>query len=668
MASRSYQIFRVKIVAVKRILQLSQVFYIYREQLKRENFLTNKTKVVLFGMLLILLTSLPLYPSVRATVVTFSQTASGNFLSSGGTHLLFTPGTPPPATPPQNDQRFDVNKFINRPIPGKSAGSTTTTPRPLIAFPSVVADSIVSPGSEEHFKKAKGLNALDNFATHGFSVEPPDQALCVGNGFVIEVNNLVLKVFSASNFAPIGPDERIETLFGTPLTFVGPPFTVQGDPRCLFDTATGHWFISQLYFDFDNNIARDYIAVSTTSSPTGLYNIYFLTTTNDGTAGTQGPDEGCPCLQDQPLLGADANTIDISTNEFPCDQVGTCSGDDVFNGAQFYLIDKAALAAGAAASTINVAYFNIGLNVATDDGACVTDVGTTCWFSVQPASSPFASEYDTLSGGTVWATSALDFVGLNDNRIAVWQFTNTGSITTSPAITGNEQTLSSQSYGAFNPFQFATQKAGPIPLGDTFFFSAEGPIQPDDDRMQASVLAQGNLWTDLATIVHESNAGGTKQWGAAYWIIKIRPAAGVLGAIVQQNYVAALGEDITYPAIGVSKASVSANGIIAFTISGAAFFPSTGYARVNVATAGAVGGVIRLADNGLSPQDGFTEYGFPRWGDYSYAVASGGRVFFANEYIQFPNCSDATFTVDPTCLGTRAKFSNWGTSLNSVAP
>ncbi len=633
-----------------------------------ENFLTNKTKVTLFGMLLILLTASPLiaYPSVRATVVTFPQTASGNFLTSGGTHLLFTPDTPPPVTPPQNDQRFDLNKFINRPLPHKSAGATAT-PLPLIALPSVIADFIVNPSAEDHLHKAKGLNALDNFATHGFSVEPPDQALCVGNGFVIEVNNLVLKVFAASNFAPVGPDEGIETLFGTPLTFVGPPVTVQGDARCLFDAATGRWFISQLYFDFDNSIARDYIAVSTTSSPTGLYNIYFLTTTNDGTAGTQGPDEGCPCLQDQPLLGADANTIVISTNEFPFTSFPT---DDIFNGAQLYFIDKAALAAGAIASTINVVYFNIGLNVATDDGPCVTDVGNTCWFSVQPASSPFASEYDTLSGGTVWATSALDFFGLNDNRIAVWQFTNTGSITTAaPVITGNEQTLSSQSYGAFNPFQFATQKAGPIPLGDTVFFLPEGPIQPDDDRMQASILAQGNLWTQLATIVHETNAGGTKQWGAAYFIIKIRPAVGVLGAIVQQNYVAAIGEDITYPMIGVSKAGISKNGIMTFTISGADFFPSTGYAKVNVATAGAVGGVITLADNGKSPQDGFTEYGgTARWGDYSYAVASGGRIFFANEYIQFPNCSDPTFTLDPTCGGTRAKFSNWGTSLNSVTP
>ncbi len=622
----------------------------------------NKTKIVILGILLILLTAWPLIPysSVRASsVVTFSQTARGHFLTAGGSGLLFTPtSAPPKATPPQNGKHFDVNKYINRPLPGKSAGPTTATP--LISLPGVIADSIVN--NANGATTAKGLNALDNFATHAFDVEPPDQALCVGNGFAIEANNLVLKVFSASNFAAAGPDEAIETLFGTPLSFTGTPFTIQGDPRCLFDAGTGHWFISQLYLDLTNNISRVYIAVSTTTSPFGFYKIYFLTTTNDGTAGTQGPDTGCPCFGDQPLLGADSNSIVLSTNEFPISVAG-------FNGAQNYFIDKSGLASGAPASTINVVYFNLGsLAAPGSPPGCPVN----CWFSVQPASSPFASQYDTLSGGTVWATSALDFVGLNDNRIAVWQFTNTGSITTAtPTITGNEQTLPSESYGAFNPFQFALQKAGPIPDGNVnFFTTTEGPIQPDDDRMQASVLSQGMLWSELATIVKETNAGNTLHWGAAYFIVKIHPSVGVLGAIVRQDYVSALGQDITYPAIGVSKASVSLNGIMTFTLSGAGHFPSTGYARVNVATAGAVGGQIFVADMGKSPQDGFTEYdGFnPRWGDYSYAVASGGKVYFANEFIQFPNCSDPTYTLDPTCGGTRSTFANWGTSLNSVTP
>jgi hypothetical protein len=80
----------------------------------------------------------------------------------------------------------------------------------------------------------------------------------------------------------------------------------------------------------------------------------------------------------------------------------------------------------------------------------------------------------------------------------------------------------------------------------------------------------------------------------------------------------------------------------------------------------------------MSPQDGFSQYqGFPgpirpRWGDYSAGVflPGTGRIYFANEYIQFPNCTGASFNVkkNATCGGTRNGQSNWGTSVNFVTP
>jgi hypothetical protein len=51
-------------------------------------------------------------------------------------------------------------------------------------------------------------------------------------------------------------------------------------------------------------------------------------------------------------------------------------------------------------------------------------------------------------------------------------------------------------------------------------------------------------------------------------------------------------------------------------------------------------------------------------------VPDTGRIYFANEYIQYPNCTPASgFTLDnATCGGTRNGLSNWGTSVNSVVP
>ena len=73
---------------------------------------------------------------------------------------------------------------------------------------------------------------------------------------------------------------------------------------------------------------------------------------NNGTEGT--PDHGCtagfpPCLGDYPHIGADANAIFLTTNEFAV--VGPC-----FFGAQIYAISKRALAAGA--SSVHVVLFD----------------------------------------------------------------------------------------------------------------------------------------------------------------------------------------------------------------------------------------------------------------------------------------------------------------------
>ena len=82
-----------------------------------------------------------------------------------------------------------------------------------------------------------------------------------------------------------------------------------------------------------------------------------------------------------------------------------------------------------------------------------------------------------------------------------------------------------------------------------------------------------------------------------------------------------------------------------------------------------------VADLGKSPQDGFTEYlGYPgptspRWGDYSWAIYYGGRVYFAGEYIPYRSCTGSAFTLTiGTCGGTRDGYANWGTSVNSVRP
>src|SRR5206468_11141076 len=91
------------------------------------------------------------------------------------------------------------------------------------------------------------------------------------------------------------------------------------------------------------------IAVSQTSNPIGTWSIYRVPVQNDGTDGT--PDHGCalnddgtghgPCLGDYPHIGANADGVYITTNEY------AFFPEFVYMGAQIYAFSKADLASNA---------------------------------------------------------------------------------------------------------------------------------------------------------------------------------------------------------------------------------------------------------------------------------------------------------------------------------
>ena len=102
-----------------------------------------------------------------------------------------------------------------------------------------------------------GLNHRNQRLANGgnqFSLEPPDQGLCVGNGLVMEIINDVLKIYSPSG-ATVKATEDLNTFFGLPAainrsTGVAGPFL--SDPKCYYDTDTHRWFLSilDLHRDF----------------------------------------------------------------------------------------------------------------------------------------------------------------------------------------------------------------------------------------------------------------------------------------------------------------------------------------------------------------------------------------------------------------------------------
>jgi hypothetical protein len=543
-------------------------------------------------------------------------------------------------------------------------------------------------GSAEGANTVKGLNAFDLWSTHlHFNVEPPDQMLCASNDFVFEGVNDNVRVYT-SDLKPASTVQTIEGFFGLPIP--GALFALS-DPKCYFDSPTGRWFVT-VTVPFDPTISFVLLAVSTSKSPLGAWNVYAIDTTDNGTDGTPN-NPGCVCLGDQPLLGANPDAIFISTNEFS-------SATFAFNGANMYVLDKAALAQGS--PSVNVVLFTLGLSLSTPDGPCLP-ADITCWYTVQPATSPGSldsnnqngNQADNGQGGVEYALSALQFgdhpYELIDNRIAVWAFTNTQSITSDFQSIGVQfRVIGSESYET--PITFAAQKAGPTPRGDFCKFGdpakknlhpcsdantpnnpavvLPGPIQPNDDRMNQVVFANGLLWGGLNTAVKVTNEEGAPSIhnGIAYFVVQPGWHHGILqGSIWNQGYIAATGADVLFPSVGVTD---SGQGVIAFTLTGHDFYPSAAFVTIDGRS---TGDQVNVAAKGQSPSDGFTEFQFfgtsafrPRWGDYSAAVAFGGKVYFSTEYIQYPSCSDSAWAQDPSCGGTRGRSANWGTSISVI--
>jgi hypothetical protein len=614
-------------------------------------------------------------------------------------------------------------------------------------FPGVIVNRSLSKGvgqgaSANSGKKAKsnpvfetgfdGLNFYQQRYARGgnqFSVEPPDQALCVGNGYVLEAVNDVLNIFNTSGQSVLPDNTATNIVSGFPRnvnhaidlnsfygyapainrsTGVRGPFVT--DPSCLYDAATQRFFVVVLTLDTFPNGAFTLvnhldIAVSQTSNPTGLWNIYRRDVTNDGT-NSGGVNPG-PYLGDYPHIGADAYGFYITTNAYPW----CCNG---FSGAQIYAFSKAQLAAGAGSVTV-VHLDTFGtVNVASDAGS--TQPGFTVW----PAQSPGTDSFQTDAGGTEYfmSSNAADeathpVAGMGgtyvSNQIVVWTLTNTSSLNTaSPALSLSNKVLAVEQYAL--PPKMKQPGSGTLATTDTplgrcindtttvtiagtgcwrLLFNPPAPAHnevistPDsnDTRMQQVMYANGKLWGALDTALNPD--GGPQRAGIAYFIMN--PSA---GKVVLQGYLGAIGHDFTYPAIGVTA---SGRGVIAFTASGDSTNPSAAYAPIDAHVGVGDWSFAGPDGEGAAQDDGFTSYkaevGNPprtRWGDYGSAAVDGDSIWIASEFIADTcNYTDwgGPFFVGGTgdnLLGTcggaahgpgvRAALGNWATRISKFKP
>jgi hypothetical protein len=451
------------------------------------------------------------------------------------------------------------------------------------------------------------------------------------------------------------------------------------DPSCLLDRATQRFFNVVLTLDV-NPVTGAFlgsnhldIAVSQTADPTGAWNVYRLPVQDDGTQGT--PDHGCtdgvgghgPCLGDYPHIGADRNGFYITTNEY--ESIG-----NAFIGAQVYAFSKTALASGAATVAVT--------QIDTSQAAPGNKPGFTLW----PAQTS-GNDFNDNAGGTesflsstaadeAQCTSGSEIChGSGASKVILdWNLTGTSTLNTASPVISLANIPVRVSQYAIPPK--SNQKAGDFPLGQCLNTPAcatsvilgvpdpftEALSHPDsnDTRMQQVTYADGKLWGALDTDVV---VRGAHKAGIAWFIIRPRS-----GDLVNQGTLALKGNNVTYPAIGVTS---QGRGVMAFTVLGDDHYPSAGYAGIDASNGT---GAVHIAAEGLGPDDGFSGYnafGPPRtrWGDYGAAAVDGNSIWIASEYIA-QTCTLAQYLTSPigSCGGTRTSLANWATRISKVTP
>lgn len=576
---------------------------------------------------------------------------------------------------PRPEFKWKHNIFPRRPLDApkvKSSNVAGSNPELTLSFDGM-----------NHFDQRFGSSAGNN----QWSLEPPDQGLCAGNGYVVEAVNSVIRVWDTNGNALTGVGD-LNTFFDYPVAIdrstgaYGPDVI---DPQCYYDPDSNRFIVdlTTLYqvgttsaYSGKNSID---VAVSNTGDPTGTWTIYHVPAQNDGTDGT--PNHGCttdgttpgPCFQDYPHIGGDKYGVYISTNEY--DLFGPN-----YNAAQIFAFSKNELASHPASIHVTLVE-NLKL------------AGTPGW-TVWPAISP-AGQASKEANGTEFFLSTIAGDGSETGNptgtaryIGLWALTNTRSLNSaSPALDIQSQVINSETYVV--PPK-ADQKAGNVPMADClndttdllgpglgcwYFFvdppptwqpEVETNIDSNDSRMQQVWYTNGMLWGSADTAV---NVGHDIKAGVAWFAVdpNVDRRGHLDGKVRKQGYLALANNNLTYPALAMGT---NGKGVIAFSVMGADYYPSAGYATIN---ADGDVGPIHIAAGGLGPDDGFTgykafQYFRPRWGDYGAAVTDGRNIWIASEYIG-QTCDYQTWLSGGfTCGNTRTAYANWDTRISKVTP
>ncbi len=529
--------------------------------------------------------------------------------------------------------------------PANAQLSTPSAPSLPVVTPSIVSGRSGAVGRDGISGTEMRYASPDGYRWN-YSLEPPDMALCVGGGYVVQAVNGAVQIFSTSGAALTGVTPA-NYFLGLPAEYPNGPGT--GDPRCQYDPQTKRFFMT--WYAYPNLAGQlgSVLAVSNSSNPVGSWSVFQLPDGGDYTL----PDCVYACFPDYPQLGLDANAVWLTNNEFDFGNPGGAP----FAGVTIWGISKRAIIDSRGTALLAYVW---GLGFAGPEPLA---------FTVQPSVTPNGG-YDMSSGGTQYFMSTRDMYGTVDNVLDVWAITGTNALNLTtmnwPQLSRVQLTGQTYAcdciYGA--PAGGAKQKYGPHPLGQgqidpTIVNQPMARLDTNDDRMHQVVYSGGMLWGAASSVMNIAGNTAGPTVGVAWWTVRVSTfAGGLMASIAGQGYIGAKDSYLWFPAVAVSS---TVRGVVAMTFSSPSRWPSVAYAQFDPFMGASE---VRVAANGTAAADGFTAYppysrnGTERWGDYSAAATDeAGNVWFAAEYIG----KDST-------LPYRAAFLNWGSYIGVTYP
>lgn len=355
----------------------------------------------------------------------------------------------------------------------------------------------------------KQFNGLNMSQSGGWI--PPDTTLAAGPEHILQGVNVAFRLSTKANTGVI--TQAGEDHFGTGDTLF--------DPKVIYDPLSGRFFMVIMDFDEGAGRSRVYLSVSRSSTPASLTSAdwcsYFFNAKKNG------------AWADYPGLGASADWLAVSTNNFGLDDFG-------FSSAWLWVMDKAKLVDNAAACPGNKVF---AFKVAKDGS------GKTA-FTLQPAQH---LDDSARAIGELHVVASQPF-GFAD-QYGWWTVSaNTGG---KPKVKG--RMIDSAGY-AFPPD--AQQKGGSKDL-DTI----------GSRVMQQVVIVDGNLWLAHASGCAFSGVEGTFSC--------IRVARIPVGADVTdfEDLFGVPGSYLWVPGIAVAG---NGDAVVTFQMSGDTLRLSTGLA------------------------------------------------------------------------------------------